>query len=215
VRLPEFARADRMGKRQAGALLRSLGFERGPAPGYGTLQRVVSGLKGAATEAARYGWAQAALQAQGTCAAGAALAVDGKVLRGSRQTPLPGVHLLRVVAQDLGITVAQGSVGPTTNEAKAVLPLLTGLNLTNRISTGDAALMQREVCQRMIKQHGHYRMVLKANPPDLPPTVHDWFAPFPPPAEFLLQTSPRTDLGHGWIERRCLWVLPVYDDFLN
>jgi len=38
---------------------------------------------------------------------------------------------------------------------------------------------------------------------------------FPPPDEFQLQTSEQVALGHGRIERRCLWVLPVYDDFLN
>lgn len=31
----------------------------------------------------------------------------------------------------------------------------------------------------------------------------------------MLQASQHTTLGHGRIERRCLWVLPVYDDFLN
>lgn len=168
------------GKRQERALLRSMGFGRGQAPGYGTLQRVMSGLDVEAFEAALYGWAQEALQAQGKNGPLEALAVDGKVLRGSRQANLPGVHLLSIVGHDLGITVAQGQVAPTTNEAKAVLPLLKGLSLTNRIITGDAAFMQREVCQLIIKQQGHYLLVLKANQPDLHQTVQDWFEPFPP-----------------------------------
>lgn len=108
------------------------------------------------------------------------LAMDGKVLRGSRQGELPGVHLLSVVAQELGITLAQGEVPPTSNEAKAVLPLLEGLKLTNRVLTGDAAFMQREVCSLISKQQGHYLGVLKDNQPDLRQTVQDWFEPVPP-----------------------------------
>jgi hypothetical protein len=168
------------GKRQESALLRAMGFGRGQAPGYGTLQRVVSSVNVEAFEAALFGWAQEVLKAHAGQADWEGLALDGKVLRGSRQGALPGEHLLSVVAQEVGITLAQGDVPPTTNEAKACLPLLEGLCLTNRVVTGDAAFMQREICQLIIKQQGHYLIVLKDNQPDLHQTVQDWFEPFPP-----------------------------------
>jgi hypothetical protein len=168
------------GKRQERVLLRTMGFGRGQAPGYGTLQRLVSGLNVEAFEAALNGWAREVLKAQGRRGQFEELAVDGKVLRGSRQGSLPGVHLLSLVAQELGITLAQHQVLPTTNEAKAVVPLLSGLSLTNCLVTGDAAFMQREVCQLIIKQQGHYLIVLKDNQPELRQTVQDWFEPFPP-----------------------------------
>jgi hypothetical protein len=103
-----------------------------------------------------------------------------RLLRGSRNGPLPGVHVLSLVAQELGITLVQGEVAPTTNEAKAVVPLLEGLSLTNCVVTGDVAFMQREVCTLIIKQQGHYLLVLKDNQPDLRQTVEDWFEPFAP-----------------------------------
>lgn len=168
------------GKRQEKALLRAMGFPRGQAPGYGTLQRLVSGLNTAAFEAALFAWAQAVLKDQPGRADWEGLALDGKVLRGSRQGAIPGEHILSVVAQELGITLGQAAVPPTTNEAKACVPLLTGLNLTNWVVTGDAAFMQREVCQLIIKQQGHSLIVLKDNQPDLHQTVQDWFEPFPP-----------------------------------
>ena len=168
------------GKRQEQVLLRTMGFGRGQAPGYGTLQRLVSGLNVEAFEAALNGWAREVLKGQGRRGPFEELAVDGKVLRGSRQGSLPGVHLLSLVAQELGITLAQHQVLPTTNEAKAVVPLLSGLNLTNCLVTGDAAFMQREVCQLIIKQQGHSLIVLKDNQPELRQTVQDWFEPFPP-----------------------------------
>ena len=168
------------GKRQEGALLRAMGFGRGQAPGYGTLQRLVSGLAVEAFDAALFGWAQEALKKAGQGSRLQELAMDGKVLRGSRQGNLPGTHLLSIVAQELGITLAQGEVSATTNEAKAALPLLEGVSLTNRVVTGDAAFMQREVCALIIRQQGHYLIVLKDNQPDLRQTVQDWFEPFPP-----------------------------------
>ena len=168
------------GKRQEGALLRAMGFGRGRAPGYGTLQRLVSGLNVAALEKALFGWAQEVVSAQPGREAWPGLALDGKVLRGSRQGTLPGEHLLSVVAQELGMTLAQADVPATTNEAKACLPLLEGLCLTNWVVTGDAAFMQREVCQLIIRQQGHYLIVLKDNQPELHQTVQDWFEPFPP-----------------------------------
>jgi len=168
------------GKRQEGALLRAMGFARGRAPGYGTLQRLVSSLNVEAFEGVLFGWAQEVLKAQSGGAAWEGLALDGKVLRGSRVGTLPGEHLLSVVAQELGITLAQADVPPSTNEAKACLPLLAGLNLTNRVVTGDAAFMQREVRQLIIKQQGHYLIVLKDNQPELHQTVQDWFAAHSP-----------------------------------
>jgi len=168
------------GKRQEGALLRAMGMKRGIAPGYGTLQGFVSSLDVEAFERALFGWARDVLKEQTKRQDWPGWARDGKVLRGSRQGTLPDVHLLSMVAQELGITLAQAAVPPTTNEAKACLPLLDERCLTNWVVTGDAAFMQREVCQLIIKQQGHYLIVLKANQPELHQTVQDWFEPFPP-----------------------------------
>lgn len=120
------------------------------------------------------------LKGQGHAGKLQGIALDGKILRGSRDGALPGVHLLAALAHQVGLTLAQVSVPPTTNEHKASLPLLSGLNLTNRVLTADAAFMQREICQFIVHQQGHYLIILKDNQPDLRQTVVDWFEPFPP-----------------------------------
>jgi hypothetical protein len=167
------------GKRQEGALLRAMGFPRGKAPGYGTLQRTVKDLDVTSFEQALSGWSEAVLSAQGQGRL-QGIAIDGKVLKGSRQGELPGVRLLAALAHQLGITLDQIHVPSTTNEHKASLPLLERLTLTNRVVTGDAAFMQREVCQLIMQSQGHYLIVLKDNQADLRQTVTDWFEPFPP-----------------------------------
>jgi hypothetical protein len=161
-------------------LLKAMGFARGKAPSYGTLQRTARDLKVDSFERVLQGWAAEVLREQGQVGTLQGIALDGKVLRGSRDGVLPGVHLLAALAHQLGLTLAQGAVAPTTNEHKASLPLLAGLSLTNRVVTVDAAFMQREVCQLIIHRQGHYLIVLKDNQPDLPQTVEDWFEPFPP-----------------------------------
>jgi hypothetical protein len=165
---------------QESVLLKAMGFARGKAPRYGTLQRTARDLKVDSFERVLQGWAAEVLREQGQVGTLQGIALDGKVLRGSRDGVLPGVHLLAALAHQLGLTLAQGAVAPTTNEHKASLPLLAGLSLTNRVVTADAAFMQREVCQLIIHRQGHYLIVLKDNQPDLPQTVEDWFEPFPP-----------------------------------
>ena len=53
------------GKRQEAALLRAMGFPRGKAPGYGTLQRTVKQLDVRSFERALSGWSEQVLKAQG------------------------------------------------------------------------------------------------------------------------------------------------------
>jgi hypothetical protein len=52
------------------------------------------------------------------------LALDGKVVRGSRDGGTPGVHLLAAAAPQASAVVAQMTVAATTNEHKAALRML-------------------------------------------------------------------------------------------
>jgi len=47
---------------------------------------------------------------------GAAVALDGKTLRGSRKQGAPGVHLLSALSHHVGLTLAQQAVSDKTNE---------------------------------------------------------------------------------------------------
>lgn len=168
------------GKRQENMLLVKMGFKRGQAPGYGTLQRCLSRLDAASFEQALHQWAQQALKAKQGEQAYAGLALDGKTLRGSRDGQLPGVHILSLLAHEVGIVLDQAVVPATTNEHKASLPLLEGVELTNQVVTADAMFMQRDVCHLITRPGGHYLIVLKDNQAELRQDVADWFEPFPP-----------------------------------
>ena len=90
------------GRLQDAATVRALGFTRDRAPAGSTLHLVFKRLDVAAFEAALAGWAQQQLGA-----APAAIAVDGKALRGSHGEHLPGVDLVAAYACDAGLVLAQ------------------------------------------------------------------------------------------------------------
>ncbi|MBI2756619.1 MAG: ISAs1 family transposase [Chloroflexi bacterium] len=109
-------------------------------------------------------WASAVLADQ---APTDALALDGKALRGSRKQGAPGAHLLSVVSQSLGLTVAQAAVGDKTNEIPVAPAVLRGLVLKGRVVTMDALLTQREVARTIVDGGGDYLLVAKGNQPQL------------------------------------------------
>ena len=84
----------------------------------------------------------------------AAIALDGKTLRGSRKQGAPGVHLLSALSHHLGLTLAQHAVDDKTNEITQGETVLDHLVLQGRVCTMDALLTQRHVAQTMVEKGG-------------------------------------------------------------
>ena len=132
----------------------------------------------------------------------AAMAVDGKTLRGSKKQGAPGTHLLSVLAHRLGLTLTQQAVAAKTNEIKEVETVLRQIVLTGRMVTMDALLTQRQVAQTIVDAGGDYVMIVKENQPQLKADIALVFT-LPPSGD--RQESVRTmDVGHGRIETRNL-----------
>jgi hypothetical protein len=135
-------------------LAHALGFTRPQTPCVATFHAVLRQLDRAAFEAKLSEWAEQCLTAlpprQGQLEP---LALDGKSLRGSRKQGALDVHLLSVLGQRLGLTLAQQAVDDKTNEIPAAKELLAGLVLEGRVVTMDALLCQREIA-RTIREKG-------------------------------------------------------------
>ena len=130
----------------------------------------------------------------------AAVALDGKTLRGSRKQGAPAVHLLSALAHHLGITLAQQAVSDKTNEITQVEAVLRQLVLPGRVFTMDALLTQRHVAQAIVDGGGDYIMIVKENQPQLHADIELVFT-LPPAGDH--QPYARTvDIGHGRIEQR-------------
>lgn len=138
------------------------------SPCFGELSTVYAALDADAFEGALRRW----LQAGGT---GEVVAIDGKRLRGSRAGAVPGVHLVSAFDRDARAVLAQVPVGDT-NEAKAALALLGLIPLGGVVVTGDAALTQRDFCEKVLAGGGDYFLPVKDNQPELKAAIAAGFA---------------------------------------
>jgi hypothetical protein len=158
------------GRNYGADLLGALGFTRGTVPCAATFFLAFREVDRAAFERVLGAWATEVLAATGPPAGATgveALAVDGKTLRGSRKQGAPGTHLLSVVSQRVGLTVAQVAVDAKTNEIPVTATVLRDLVLTGRVVTMDALLTQRAIARTIRAGGGDYVMVAKGNQPQL------------------------------------------------
>ena len=151
-------------------LAHRLGFRRGKTPAKSTLSEVLRAVDAEALERVVCLWAAARAPAPG------ALALDGKVVRGSGSTDQAALHLLALYAPATAAVLAQRPVPATTNEYKAALELLGVLPLAGAVVTGDAMFCQPEVCQAIRERGGHYLLTVKDNQPELKATIASAFA---------------------------------------
>lgn len=177
-------------------VLRALGFTRETVPCAATLFLVFRRLDRAAFERVLGGWAAEVLGAEDPTDA---LALDGKALRGSRKQGAPGAHLLSVVSQTLGLTLAQTAVDDKTNEIPVAPAVLRELVLTGRVVTMDALLTQRAVAQTILTGGGDYLMIAKGNQPQLEQDIATVFTapPSPPPSARPRRSAQRTAVSNS------------------
>ena len=140
------------GRNYGPELARELGFTKGRVPSVGTLFTVFSRVDKAALESALNGWAESVLAALPEEAA--ALAGDGKVLRGSLGQGAADTTLLSIVSQRLGLTVLQQAVSNTTSEVGAMPSVLHALILEGRVLTLDAAHTQKATAKTIVEKGG-------------------------------------------------------------
>ena len=186
-----YAAIAQWGRDQPIELMHRLGYRRRP-PAYGTLRGLFTRLDAPAFEAAVARWSPRLTAA----AAGGglrAVAIDGKVARGSRTAGAPAVHLLAALDQETGCVLAQARVPAETNEHKAALRLLEAMVLRGRVITGDAAFCQRDLCRQVVGDGGHYLIKVDDNQPTLVADIAAAFGPpFSPP-----RPAPRRRAGRG------------------
>ena len=160
-----------LGEDYGDGLALALGFPRRRLPSADALSELLSRLDPAALEAALSAWVLPRLPA----GQAAALAVDGKALRGSRDGAVPGHHLVAAYAPAARAVLAQLRVDSKTNEHKAALRLLGLLPLAGAVVTGDAAFCQRDVAEAITAAGGDYVLTVKENQPGLATDVRAGF----------------------------------------
>ena len=128
-------------------------------PSYGTIRRVLLALDLSALRPALAQWMHTLTRTlpvtDAPPPAPLPLAVDGKTVCGSADHPTtPAVRLLSAFVHDLGVTLAQVPIPPTTTEAKTLAELLSAVVVDGTIITGDAHYTTREVIRTIREKRG-------------------------------------------------------------
>lgn len=93
-----------------------------------------------------------------------AIALDGKVLRGTRDGAIAAISLLSAVMHNCGVTLGQVQIDPRSNEIKAVKPLLNKLDVADCVLTLDAIHTQTETARMIVEEsRANYMMTVKGN----------------------------------------------------
>ena len=96
-----------------------------------------------------------------------------------------------------------------TNEIKTVAPMLDAFDISGRTITADALHTQRAFAEYLVRRGAHYHLTAKENQPTLLDDVRLWFES-PGQAD-----HEQTDLGHGRIETRRIWVTSKLNEYLQ
>jgi predicted transposase YbfD/YdcC len=144
------------------------------------------------------------------------LAVDGKTVRGSRQTTgnKSVVHMVSALCCESGLVCGQVRTGDKTNEVGTFPELLSMLQLDGALVSMDAAGCQVEIAKQIVNSGGDYLFGLKGNQPTLQSEVREAFAEAQDPrrraveetAPPRIQTYESVDGGHGRVETRRMSV---------
>lgn len=154
-----------------------LGFFRKP-PQLNAFRKLLMRLSPQELEAVLRPWVDRLLAESGPAADDLQpVALDGKSLRGALGGHGQLVHLLSLLDQRTGFVLRQAEVLGKTNEHKAALALLKTLVLQGRVITGDAIFCQRDLCQQIIQDEGHYFLMVKDNQPELKQAIAAEFEP--------------------------------------
>ena len=129
------------------------------------------------------------------------VAVDGKVLRGSRDAAGQAVMVLGAMLQD-GTLVAQQKVADKGSEITGFAALLAALNLEDAVVVADALHTQREHARVLVEEFGaHYAFPVKRNQPEL------WKACRAVPWHSVQTVFRSTVRAHGRIDTRVVEVV--------
>jgi predicted transposase YbfD/YdcC len=141
-------------------------------------------------------------------------AIDGKAVRGANRHGAK-LHLVSLVRHGSARVRKQVRVRDKSNEITAVPDLLAGVDLQGTVTTLDSLLCQQEIARQIVRQRGHYLMVVKENQPALYAAIELVFR-CPPPAEAGDHLDVATTVGkaHGRLETRTLERTAAVNDYV-
>ena len=137
------------------------------------------------------------------------IAIDGKTLRGSKESGQTPLHLVSAFASEARIVLGQCKVSEKSNEITAIPALLDSLDLQGATVTLDAMGCQYGIAEQIIDAKANFVLGLKGNQETLHDDVVTWFQSVP--AEAVVDEFVDIDKGHGRIEERRIRISEEID----
>lgn len=168
-----------------------------------TFRRVFCLLDPAAFEACFTAWIKQTLT---EISGSQHLAIDGKVIKGSKAKGKKPVLLVSAWSVELGLVLGQERVDQKSNEITAIPKLLKALELKGCLVTLDAMGCQKKVAKQCVEQGADYVLAVKGNQKKLYKGIEALFANEKHQPKLHDYVEAR-DKGHGRVETRCCWVI--------
>ncbi len=176
-------------------------------PSHDTFGRVFAALNPVEFENSFIEWVQAIQQ----LTAGQVIAIDGKQMRGSKDTAKgkTGIYMVSAWATENQLVLGQRKVDDKSNEITAVPQLLRLLDISGCIVVLDAISTQTKIAKTIIDQDGDYILNVKENQGRLYEDIHDLFEE---DRKFDFKDAPYSyaktvNKDHGRIEIRQCWTI--------
>ena len=176
-------------------------------PSHDTFGDVFSRLNPQAFQESFFSWIQSLVK----ISKGRMIAIDGKTLRGSRDTKKNAIHMVSAWCQANELVLGQYKVDEKSNEITAIPELLSTLDITHAVVTIDTMGCQRAIATQIITQEGDYVFGLKGNQGNLHKKVATCFAYAEGKNynDIVSQHCKTIEKDHGRIETREYHVLPL------
>lgn len=133
----------------------------GLVPTLSTIHRIATLVDADAVENALHAWIRGQVRP-------AAIAIDGKEVRGAKNAGGSRVFLMAAITHESGCVIGQEAIGEKTNEIPHFPALLDQLgDLAGVVVTADALHTQHEHAQNLHGRGAHYVFTVKRNQPGL------------------------------------------------
>ena len=182
-------------------------FENG-MPVDDTIARVVRALDPEQFNRAFLNWVNEVRRASGE----EQIALDGKTLRRSHDGETgTALHSITAWGHECGLVLAQMRSSGKKNEQASVMAMLDMLQVEGAHITADAMNTQTKIAREIHKQGGDYTLSLKDNHKTLREEIQAYFHKVTRDTPDQVAVHEEVDGGHGRVERRTCWQVPVSD----
>lgn len=133
-------------------------------PSEPTIRRVLQNIDGQAIDNALTGWLDSVTLRD----ANSLIAVDGKTLKGAKDSSGKQVQLLSAFLCNPGVVISQRKIDKKTNEIPEIKPLLAPLKIAGSIVTADAMHTQTDTARFIVEEkRADYLFTVKDNQREL------------------------------------------------